>query len=66
MKLYYIDTEKTFFGENEVHHEACYRLPKKEEREYIGKFANCHSAVKKAREKYDDVTGCYFCSRQCS
>lgn len=66
MKLFYIDTEKTIFGENEVHEESCHRLPEKGKRTYIGNFASCHTAVKKARKQYEDVVGCYFCSNQCS
>lgn len=66
MKLYYIDSEKTIFGENEVHEEGCYRLPKKEKLEYLGTFASCHTAVKMARGQFEDVTGCYFCSCHCS
>ncbi|MDR9457610.1 MAG: hypothetical protein RI572_09385 [Salegentibacter sp.] len=66
MKLYYIDIEKTVFGENEVHEEGCYRLPKKEKMKYIGNFASCHTAVKRARKQFEDAVGCYFCTGQCS
>lgn len=66
MKVYYLDTQKTIFGENEVHEEGCYRLPKKEKKKYIGKFSNCHTAVKRARKQFEDAVECYFCIGQCS
>lgn len=66
MKSYYIDIEKSLFNENEVHEEGCHRIPKKENLEFVGKFASCHTAIKKAQKKFDDVTGCYLCSWECS
>lgn len=66
MKSYYIDTEKSIFQENEVHERGCHRLPKKENLEYLGDFVSCHTAIKEARKKFEDVNGCYSCSWECS
>lgn len=45
--------------------EGSTKLPHASDRDYLGMFATCHGAVRKAREKYAEVDGCYFCSRDC-
>jgi len=52
-------------GEHEVHTEDCEFCPGASNRTYLGYFSNCKDAVKKAKEYYDDVDGCRFCSEPC-
>ena len=65
MKKYYVHTETDEDGNHEVHDEDCFRLPEPKNREYLGQFSNCKSAVKKAKNDYDNVDGCYHCSKEC-
>ena len=54
-------------GEHEVHKISCTSpyLPDEENRIHLGRHADCHSAVRKAREIYNNVDGCYHCCRPC-
>ena len=66
MKSYYIDIEKSIFNENEVHEKGCHRMPKQENLEFLGNYSSCHTALKEAQKKFNDATGCYSCSWECS
>ena len=50
-------------GEHEVHKldGSCTRLPEKSNQLDLGWHPDCHSAVRKAREFYNNVDGCYYC-----
>jgi 23S rRNA G2069 N7-methylase RlmK/C1962 C5-methylase RlmI len=65
MKDYYVNKIKQSNGDLEVHESSCRFLPNIENREYIGLFNDCKEAVKKAKEKYAQSDGCYFCSNSC-
>jgi hypothetical protein len=65
MNHYYINDEPQTTGEREVHKEGCTYLPSVLNRTYLGMFDTCHGAVQKAKEKYSNVDGCYFCSYAC-
>lgn len=65
MAKYYVNKQAQPTGEHEVHKEDCTYLPTEENRLYLGSFDNCHDAIKKAKEYYDNVDGCYYCSEEC-
>lgn len=50
---------------HEVHTEYCRYLPSIENRVYLGIFASCSEAVKKARMVYPNSDGCAICCPQC-
>ena len=54
-------------GEHEVHDldASCSYLPDYSNRLDLGWHTNCHSAVKKAKEHYNNVDGCYYCCSDC-
>lgn len=65
MKNYYVNKNAQANGDHEIHDQYCSYLPKLENRVYLGQFENCHEAVTKAREYYNKVNGCYYCSNEC-
>ena len=65
MALYYVNTNAQNNGDHEVHKSGCSWLPAKENRIDLGDFTYCSSAVQKAKEHYDQVNGCYYCSNAC-
>ena len=65
MKHYYVNENAQSNGDHEVHREGCTWLPDVSNRIYLGYFNSCHEAVTSARKHYQQVNGCYFCSRDC-
>jgi hypothetical protein len=65
MKVYYVNKNPQDNGDHEVHEEGCFKLPKYENRLFLGYFSNCKDAVKEARKYYTKVNGCYYCSIEC-
>lgn len=65
MAYYYVNKNAQTNGDHEVHKSGCSWLPEPENRIYLGNFNNCHAAVRKARDHYSQVNGCYYCSIQC-
>lgn len=65
MAKYYVNKKAQTNGDHEVHTTGCSWLPKTDNRIYLGDFSNCKDAVKKAREYYTKVNGCYYCSNDC-
>lgn len=65
MIQYYVNKIAQNTGEHEVHRSGCTYLPKEENRIYLGSFNNCADAIKKAKEFYSNVDGCYFCCKDC-
>ena len=55
-------------GEHEVHNldANCNHLPDPVNRLSLGWHADCHSAVRKAKETYSDVDGCAYCCSACN
>jgi hypothetical protein len=52
-------------GEHEVHTSLCAYKPLPENSIFLGEYPSCHGAIAKAKEYFDEVDGCYFCSREC-
>jgi hypothetical protein len=68
MTKYYINKNKQESDNynNEVHKEDCYWLSLASNIEYLGKFSNCESALKEAKDRgYDAADGCKECSKKC-
>lgn len=65
MARYYVNKNVQTNGDHEVHTTGCSWLPKIENRIYLGDFSNCKAAVKKAKDYYLQVNGCYYCSKDC-
>jgi len=65
MALYYVNTRVQPNGDHEVHKQGCSSMPEEGNRILLGDFANCHDAVRKAKEYYSQVNGCYYCSNEC-
>lgn len=63
MARYYVNDEAQSSGEHEVHKQGCSFMPSN--RTYLGEFESCSPAIRKARETYSNVDGCYWCSRDC-
>ncbi len=65
MHHYYVNKIGQSNGEHEVHKDGCSFMPKDENKKYLGYFSNCDDAIKKAKEDYTDVDGCYYCCNAC-
>ena len=65
MALYYVNKNEQLNGDHEVHKEGCQFLLTINNRIHLGDFSNCHDAVVEARNHYQLVIGCYYCSRAC-
>ena len=65
MALYYVNKNAQTNGDHEVHKDGCSFMPESDNRIYLGDFASCAPAVKKAKEYYTQSNGCYWCSRDC-
>ncbi len=65
MRDYYVTTRPQANGDHEVHTADCAWLPGKENRRYLGRFSTCYGALLAARALYEQVNGCYWCSREC-
>ena len=66
MAHYYVNKNAQSTGEHEVHTSTCDKLPESYNLKDLGYFSNCADAVKKAREFYSNVDGCYYCCRPCN
>ena len=63
---YYVNKNKDDGGHHEVHKGDCPWLPNAENREYLGEFYYCQSAVTEAKKRgYDPVDGHKYCSPEC-
>ena len=65
MDFYYVNKNAQSNGDHEVHKLSCDYLPNSENRIYLGYFSNCTDAVKKAKDHFSQVNGCYYCSYEC-
>lgn len=65
MDYYYVNKNEQPTGEHEVHKDGCRFMPAPENRIYLGYFSDCSDAVKKAKEYYREVDGCYYCCPRC-
>ncbi|WP_153639530.1 hypothetical protein [Prolixibacter sp. NT017] len=65
MDSYYVNKNAQANGDHEVHKYGCSYLPEAANRQYLGKFSNCHDAVKETKKTYPQSNGCYYCSNAC-
>lgn len=65
MTKYYVNKNSQKNGDHEVHKTGCTYMPLAENRTLLGEFSNCTDAVKKAKDFYLQVNGCYYCSNEC-
>ena len=65
MAAYYVNKNAQANGDHEVHTTGCDFLPHETNRLYLGEFTSCRQAVRKAREYYSQVNGCFYCSNDC-
>lgn len=65
MASYYVHKQTDDEGDHEVHKTGCIKMPKEENRIYLGEFSNCWDAVNAAKRIYSNSNGCYYCCREC-
>ena len=65
MKKYYVNENAQANGDHEVHAEGCSFMPSFLNRKELGEFSNCWGAVAEAKKYYNNVNGCYYCSKEC-
>lgn len=67
MSNYCVNKNPQSTGEHEIHNldASCSHLPDYSNRLNLGWHLNCHSAVKKAKEYYNNVDGCLYCCSDC-
>jgi hypothetical protein len=65
MASYYVNKNAQPNGDPEVHVSGCSFMPDANNRLYLGEHSSCHSAVRKAKENFRQVNGCFYCSREC-
>ena len=65
MASYYVNDKAQANGDHEVHVSTCSWLPAPANRTYLGEFSNCAPAVTKARQRWTQVNGCYYCCNPC-
>lgn len=65
MAKYYVNKNAQNNGDHEVHKSGCFYMPHEENRKYLGDFSNCKDAVKEAKKTYNQVNGCFYCSKEC-
>lgn len=64
MPAYYVNKNCQSSGEHEVHREGCSMMPDFNNRIYLGYFSNAINAVREARKIFNNVDGCYYCSKE--
>jgi hypothetical protein len=52
-------------GDHEVHKAGCSWMPNLENRKSLGDCADCHEAVRKAKQYDPKADGCKHCSSAC-
>jgi hypothetical protein len=65
MSSYYVNENAQTTGEHEVHKEGCEHMPSDSHKKYLGNYDNCQDALKKAKEYYTNVDGCFYCCYPC-
>lgn len=65
MPKYYVNKSKQKNGRHQVHREGCDCFPEPQNLLELGRHRTCHGAVRKARKRYKNASGCYYCSREC-
>lgn len=62
---YYVNQNTQANGDHEVHKASCSFMPEPQHRTYLGEFSSCQAAVRKAKEKFRQSNGCYYCNHEC-
>ncbi len=65
MDSYYLNLAAQAKGEHEIHTASCVYLPDRPHREFLGVFDDCHEAIRKAKDYFDNVDGCLYCCDDC-
>lgn len=65
MEHYFVNKHAQANGDHEVHTAKCLYLPEASNQIDLGYHSSCHSALEEARKYYDQVDGCYYCSKEC-
>ena len=66
MPRFYVNTSAQSNGDHEVHEEnKCQYPPNIINRRDLGHHSTCESAVKEAKNLYNQVNGCYHCCYNC-
>lgn len=65
MAKYYVNKNAQNNGDHEVHKIGCSHCADVANRIYLGEFTSCGPAVKKAKDHFTKVNGCYYCSNNC-
>jgi hypothetical protein len=63
MSNYYVNKNAQDNGDHEVHIQGCEYMPR--DPIYLGRCIGCEEAVKKAKQIYNQVNGCYYCCEEC-
>lgn len=65
MPTYHVNQNAQPNGDHEVHEDGCGRQASPANRTSLGYHADCHAAVRQARQHYAQVNGCYYCCAPC-
>lgn len=65
MDKFFVNKNSQPNGDHEVHKEGCNYMPDYYNRIDLGYHSNCQSAVRKAKEYYNQSNGCYYCCKEC-
>lgn len=65
MNNYYVNKIAQPNGDHEVHKDSCDRMPASHNALYLGAFASCMEAVRKAKGIYPSADGCFHCIPAC-
>ena len=65
MASYYVNKNAQSNGDHEVHKTGCAYFPNLENVFFLGDFSSCGPAVRVAKNHYNQVNGCYYCSNAC-
>lgn len=67
MPYFYVNTNAQPNGDHEVHEKNadCGHEPEEKNRSDLGWHLDCHGAVTKAKETYEQSNGCYYCCNAC-
>ena len=65
MDRYFVNKQKQANRDHEVHKEGCSKMPKDENRRFLGIFNKCYDAIIEAKREYPTANGCTYCIPEC-
>ncbi len=65
MSRYYVNRNAQSNGDHEVHTIGCSFMPEADNRIYLADYSHCQQAVREAKKHFNQVNGCFYCSREC-